>query len=288
MASTRAIKGKIKSVKSTQQITKAMNLVAASKLQRAKTLLTATRPYANEVKATIRKVVTSSKGISHPLMEERPIGKVLIIVLTGDRGLCGGFNVNVCKQAAELMKKHKNTEYSLIVVGTKGRDYFVRRNIKIRDVFSGISEKPFYDDAAIIGKMAIEAFMEKGVDEVYIVYSEFKSTITHEPTTLRLLPVEPLGFDEEPIKGAHSMCDYEPSPEAVLEYIIPKFVNTAIYGALVESGACEQGARMTSMDQATENAQQMIESYTLQFNRARQGAITQEITEIISGANALE
>ncbi len=286
MASMLKIKNRIRSVSSTQQITKAMNLVAASKLQKAKIQLINARPFFKETEAAIGRIVNNSKGMKHAFLEERPIKKTLVIVVTGDKGLCGGFNSNVSKEAKAIIDK--DAEGAIISIGTKGRDFFVRRKKTVLKTFTGISEIPFYTDAAEIGEMALDLYKKGEYDKVYLVYTEFKSAISYLPKTLTLLPVDTSSFKDEDASKARTLMSYEPDEAEVLDYVIPKYVNTVIYGALVESAASQLAARMTSMDSATENAENMISSLTLQFNRARQSAITQEITEIVSGSNALE
>lgn len=283
MASVRDLESRINSVSSTKQITKAMNLVAASKLQRAKARQSSTRPFFEETQRVIASVVNNSKGITHPYLVQRDGKNIAVIIVTSDRGLCGGYNANVSKEVLNFINE-KGSE-KMVVVGNKGRDYFKRRNKNIVSSVSGISEKPTYEDAARIGKTILDMYVNEEVDEVYIGYTEFISTISHEPKITKLLPVDTSEFEG---KASNSLMRYEPNEEEILSYIVPRYVNTIIYGALVESAACEQGARMTSMDNATENADEMISTLTLKKNRARQGAITQEITEIVSGASALE
>ena len=288
MALMRNIKRRIRSVGSTQQITKAMNLVAASKLQRAKNRLESARPFAEETMRVMTHIVGSSKGLSHPLLNERPVQNTAIILISGDRGLCGGYNTNISKEALRLWESLPNPR--LIVVGSKGRDYFRRRKKKAVRAYTGISEKPFYEDAAEIGHYTLDLFQSREVDEVYLVYTQFNSTISHTPTVKKLLPVdtEPLqtGVTEDKPRDL-AVMNYEPDEETVLGQVIPKYINTVIYGALTAASTCEQAAAMTSMDAATKNAEEMIDKLTLQYNRARQGSITQELTEIVAGANVL-
>jgi len=287
MASMRDIKNRIKSVGSTQQITKAMHLVATSKLQKSKSTLDITRPYFNEMRRLIGSIVTNTSGVVHPFFEDRYARNVLVVVMAGDRGLCGGYNVNICKKASAFMKECKH-EVSAVTVGTKARDYFRRRQRNIVKSYSGISEKPYYDDATDIVTNVVEAYTEGGVDEVWLAYTEFKSVLSHEPKLMKLLPVEKSAFEGvEGVKHGAPM-DYEPDSAAVLDFLFPKYLNTVMYGALVEASACELGARMTAMDSASSNADDMIDKLTFQFNRARQGAITQELNEIVGGASALE
>lgn len=287
MASMRDIKRRIKSVGSTQQITKAMNLVSASKLQKAKGELAKTKPFYEETFRVIGNVINNSKGIHHPYLEAKEGGKTLIILVTSDRGLCGGYNANINKLVAHFSEK-KDVEF--VIVGSKGRDYFKRRGGTIIKTHLGVSEKPTYEVAKTIGELALEQFVSGDFSEVYLAYTEFITTLSHEPKLRRLLPVDTSEFESENAEEENklSLMSYEPDEDEVLSYMVPKYINTTIFGGLIDSATCQQAARMTSMDSATENAYSMIDSLTLQYNRARQGAITQEITEIVSGANALE
>lgn len=287
MASMRDIKRRIKSVNSTQQITKAMNLVASSKLTRAKNRLMDTRPFFQETRKVIADVVNGSKGISHPYLEQREVKKKAVILITGDRGLCGGYNANVSKASMECIDDINNV--SAITVGSKGRDFLRRKGINIVESYTGISENPNYSHALKIGQLALDLFTNEEADEVYLAYTEFISTLTSEPKLIKLLPVDVNEFtNDDNADSNQALTIYEPDEEAVLEYVIPKYVNTVIFGAMVESAVCELGARMTAMDSATENASEMIDSLNLLYNRARQGAITQEITEIVGGSGVYD
>ncbi|MCC8097906.1 MAG: ATP synthase F1 subunit gamma, partial [Eubacterium sp.] len=264
-------------------ITKAMNLVASSKLNKAKARLEGTKPFAEETRKVIAEIGAAAGGLNNPLFAEDANGhKALIIVLTGDKGLCGGYNSNVCKEAQALCE---GKDAKLITVGTKGRDYFKRRPIPIDKSVVGISEHFNFGDAVALGERALRMYKEKEVDSVYLVSTKYISSISSAPKAIRLLPVNPKEFEGE--AKADSLVLYEPSEEAVLEYIVPKYVNTVIYGGLVEASVCELGARMTAMDAATDNAEEMLDSLNLLYNRVRQGAITNEITEIVNGSNAL-
>ncbi len=281
MASMRDIKRRIRSVNSTQQITKAMNLVASSKLTKAKNRLMDTRPFFKETRKVIAGVVGGSKGISHPFLEKRDVKRKAVILITGDRGLCGGYNMNVSKAAMSCIDDIDKV--SAITVGSKGREFFKRRGVNIIKSYTGVSENPTYSDALKIGQLALDLFTKEEADEVYLAYTEFISTISSEPKLIKVLPVDVNEFEND-ADSNQALTIYEPSEEAVLEYVIPKYVNTVIFGAMVESAVCELGARMTAMDSATENASDMIDSLNLLYNRARQGAITQEITEIVGGS----
>lgn len=286
MASMRDIKRRIKSVTSTQQITKAMNLVASSKLTRAKNRFKDTQPFFSHTRRAIAHIVKGSSGAAHPYLREREIKNTAVIVITGDRGLCGGYNTNVCKTALSVSDERE--ELGFITIGGKGRDYLKHRHQTILTSYRGISEKPQYDDAKIIGEKVLELYDKGEIDEVYLAYTEFISTISNEPRLIKLLPMDASDFEDEQIKPSTTLTIYEPSEEDVLNYIVPKYVNTILYGAMVESAACELSSRMTAMDSATENAAEMIDDLNLLYNRVRQGAITQEITEIVGGSNALE
>jgi len=281
MASMREIKRRISSVKSTQQITRAMNLVAASKLQRAKIQLDNLRPFVTETMRVLSSVTSFLTDSSSIYITGRPVKNSLIIAIAADRGLCGGYNVNLCKEAFKLVSEKDNEQ--LITVGTKARDYFRRRGKNIIRTYQGFSESPFYEDASEIGLLATDYYESGDSDEVYVVYTEFSSALNHTPTVKKLLPL-PV---EAGSSASSGFMDFEPNQSAILSHLVPKYVSTAIFGAMVESAACEQGARMTSMDSATKNSAELINKFTLQYNRARQDAITQELSEIVSGANAI-
>ncbi len=283
MASMRDIKRRIKSVNSTQQITNAMYLVASSKLNKAKARLEDTRPFFNETRQVIANIVNGSGNISHPYLDKREVKSTGVIVVTGDRGLCGGYNINVNKLAMSAIKNKENDK--VIAIGGKSKEYFKTR-ANVVEAFTNISENPTYEDALKVGRLALDMFTSGEVDEVYLAYTEFISTLASEPKLIKLFPLDVNDFknEEKETTSASALTIYEPSEEAVLEYVIPKYVNTVIYGAMVESAVCELGARMTAMDSATENAEEMIGMLNLVYNRARQSAITQEITEIVSGS----
>ncbi|MTI46863.1 MAG: ATP synthase F1 subunit gamma [Firmicutes bacterium] len=281
----RDIKRRIRSVTSTKQITKAMELVSSAKLRKARGKLEKTRPYFNTIVRSIQEILASSAGIKHPFLENREVKKSAYIVVTADRGLAGGYNGNVIKLAEEHAKDKKE-ESVIVAIGQKGKDHFTRRGYEVAGEFLHISENPQYYDAASIGNLVVELYKEKQVDEVFLVYTHFKSAISFEATTLKLLPAESIKDDVEQKRTA--LIEYEPSPEEVLSYLIPKYVQSAIYGALIEASASEQGARRNAMKSATDNAEEMIDDLQLSYNRARQATITQEIAEIVGGAEALK
>ncbi|MDR1643529.1 MAG: ATP synthase F1 subunit gamma [Clostridiales bacterium] len=277
MASMRAIKRRIRSVAGTQQITKAMNLVAASKLQRAAAKLESARPFFRDFKILAENAISGTQSTS-PYLKQRSGERLCVIVITGDRGLAGGYNVNVCKAAMALLDGKEGE--NVITVGVKGRDYFRRRRKRITRAYSGFSELPFYQDAQEIAMVALDLFDAGEVDEVHVAYTQFASTLSHIPTTQLLLPLK--------ASTGSGLMEFEPGEEAFIEQLIPKHISTQVYGAMLESSACEQSARMAGMDSATKNSSDLISKLTLSYNRARQDAITQELTEIVSGANALD
>lgn len=287
MASIRTIKRRIKSVHSTSQITKAMKLVSTAKMQKARRNVEETRPFFITMQKTISSVVHGSKGITHPYIKEREVKNTMYIVIASDRGLAGGYNSNVCKLALQHIGQKQNVK--LITIGKKTRDFFNRRKYSISNSYLGISENPKYAYAARVGETVLDLYNKEEIDEVYLVYTAFKSMIQQVPTVKKLLPVDVSEFKtDKESKEQDDVMIYEPSPEGVLEYVIPKYINSVIYGAMVESAASEQGARMTAMDSATENAMDIIERLTVEYNRARQASITQEITEIVGGSEALK
>ncbi len=281
MASLLDIKRRIKSVNSTMQVTKAMNLVASSKLTKARESFKDIKPFFDGTRQVIANIVGRVGITDNPFLQKREVKNTLVVTITGDRGLCGGYNSAVCKKAMEYI----SSSAKVLTVGTKGRDYFKHRNVNIVKSYKDMSEKPQYTDASIIGKKVSELFLSGDIDEVYLVYTEYISTISNQPKAIKLLPLDPDSFKQD---KTDTLSIYEPSEEEVLEYIVPKYINTILYGAMVESSVCELSSRMTAMDSATDNAADMIDTLNLHYNRARQGAITQEITEIVSGSNALE
>lgn len=287
MASMRDIKRRVKSVNSTQQITRAMYLVSSSKLTKARDRLEGTRPFFNETRKVIANIVNGSGSTNHRYLQNREVNSTGIIVITGDRGLCGGYNSNINKLALTAIKNKEKDK--VITIGGKSKEFFKRRANVVKS-FTNISEAPLYEDALEIGRLALDMFTSGEVDEIYLAYTEFVSTLTSEPKLIKLFPVDKNEFkQEETIKennepSSHALTIYEPDEEAILEYVIPKYLNTVLFGALVQSAVCELGARMTSMNSATDNAQDMIDSLNLIYNRARQSAITQEITEIVAGS----
>jgi F-type H+-transporting ATPase subunit gamma len=285
MANLRDIRKRIASVKSTQQITKAMQMVAASKLKRAQDGVVAARPYANKMSDVLASLALRTEAGKHPLLQRREEKNVELIVITSDRGLCGGYNHNVIK-ASEQFIAEKQGEYEnilLSVVGKKVRDYYRRqaREFSAEFLNPGTITFPYAEE---IGADVIERYVEKTTDAVYVVYTEFKSAMTQNVIVQKLLPVEPMELAEDEVAVEYI---YEPSEDELLVDILPRYVYTQLFRMLLESVASEHGARMTAMDSATSNAVEMVARLTLLYNRARQAAITTELMEIVSGAEAL-
>ncbi|MCL2426198.1 MAG: ATP synthase F1 subunit gamma [Oscillospiraceae bacterium] len=285
MSSMKAIKKRISSVNSTKKIMKAMNLVAASKLQKAKVRLDDIRPMYNDIKTVMENIRAGvSDDMNVPFADARKVKNVLYIVLTSDRGLCGSFNATVSKEALAYVEALKDKKAKIIAIGSKGWDYFRRRGKEIVHRCEGASEASSYIDAEEIGKMVADMYSSGEVDEVYIVYTHFESVLAHIPYIERLLPLRVVASDDFD-KTANTMS-YDPDISTFIKNAVPMYLSITIFGAMMESAVCEQASRMTSMDSATRNAEEIIDTLTLDFNRKRQGMITQEITEIVSGANA--
>lgn len=285
------IKRRIRSIGNIRQITKAMELVASVKMRKARELLGKTRPYFQSIEDAINDIIIhikedESREIDNEFINIREIKKTCYIIISADRGLAGSYNVNVIRAAQGDMDKRE--EKSIITVGQKSRDYFRKRDYDIDGEFIQISEDPTYADAKSIGKLCMELYTQGLVDEVYLVYTEFLSAISYNPRLTKLLPLEPKV--KKSVEGKPQITRfmlYEPSAEEILDYLIPKYIESMIYGALVESSASEQSARRVAMKNATDNAGDIIEDLQLEYHRARQDSITQEISEIVSGAEAL-
>ena len=286
MASMRDIKRRKSSIQSTQQITKAMKLVSTVKLQKAKLHAEATDPYFNHMYQTVTSILARSGNINHPYLTRGASDKIAVVVITSNRGLAGGYNSNIVKLITH--GDFKKEELDIYAVGAKGEELLTSKGYHIVESAPEMMEDPTYEDAAALCKRVLKAFTDGQVGEIYLAYTHFKNTVTQEAKLIKLLPVEldESGADEK--EDSNILMNFEPNPEEALELIIPKYVTSLFYGALVESFASENGARMQAMDSATSNAEDMISDLTLKYNRARQGSITQELTEIIAGANAIE
>ncbi|MEN8728338.1 MAG: ATP synthase F1 subunit gamma [Desulfuromonadales bacterium] len=290
MASLKDIKKRIGTVKNTQQITKAMKMVSAAKLRRAQDAVTAARPYADKMMDVLSSLALREDADSHHLLAERGKGKALVVLITGDRGLCGGFNTNISKAAERFIRANKDgyESYELLIVGRKGNDYLKRRAgmeiIKVHEHLVG-SGQVTYPTGAMLGQEVIDLYRSDEYDAVFLIYNAFQSAMTQIQKITQLLPIVPKEVDEN-IHVPEYL--YEPNATEVLQQILPKHIEVQIFRSLLESAASEHGARMTAMDSASKNASEMIGKLTLQYNRARQAAITKELMEIISGAESIK
>ncbi len=287
MASLKSIKKRIVSVKNTRQITKAMKMVSAAKLRRAQENVVAARPYARKLSEVLQSLAGNLEGDLHPLLEKREAKKLLLIVVTSDRGLCGGFNANLCKTAERFIRENKDVyeQVSLLTVGRKGYEFLKNRHAIYKNV-SNVLAKPNYQAAASLAQDVIEGFQNEEYDQVVLLFNAFRTVMSQDITFQQLLPVVPeekTVADEAPVEFI-----YEPSLGELLAEILPKNIEVQIFKATLESVAAEHGARMTAMDSASKNANEMIGKLTLQYNRARQAAITTELMEIISGAESIK
>jgi F-type H+-transporting ATPase subunit gamma len=288
MANLIDIRRRIRSVKNTQQITKAMKMVAAARLRRAQDRILATRPYALEIRKVIANLAAHAGELKHPLLEVRPEGRTLLVVVTGDKGLAGSFNANVLRRATERIPKLAGLE--LLLLGSKGVAFFRRRAFKVRKGYTTLFSNVTYAQAEEIAADLRDAYASGEYDAVHVVYNKFKSIIAQELTEERLLPI-PAGGEGAGAEAADGQTReylFEPSAEEILEELLPRYVTFQVYRILLESQAAEHAARMTASDSATKNAGEIIDRLTLRYNRARQAAITTELIEVVSGANALE
>jgi F-type H+-transporting ATPase subunit gamma len=283
MPSLLDIRRRIRSVKNTQQLTKAMKMVSAAKLRRAQERVMSARPYANQLRSVLASLTAKIENISHPLLEVRPEERILAVVVTADRGLCGGFNSNIIKAAQTFLVENVANDKRMFSVGRKGRDYFKRRTVNIVSEHVNFFSKLGVADAREISQQIIEMYTKAEVDAVYLIYNEFKSVIQQRIVVERLLPLA--GAE---VAATSSTVDYifEQPPQEMLNRLLPRYVEIQVYRALLESAAAEHGGRMAAMDAASRNAGEMIDSLTLNMNRIRQAAITREIIEVVSGAGA--
>ncbi len=284
MASMRDIKRRKGSIQSTQQITKAMKLVSTVKLQRAKQNAEKSQTYFHCMYQTVHSILRRTQNLEHKYLKSGETGKKAVIVITSNRGLAGGYNSNVVK----LITQGDLAGEDLVIyaIGKKGRDALAK-HYEIKADYSDVIEEPAYAEAMAISREVLSAFEKGEISEIYLAYTGFKNTVVHVPTLLKLLPVEISEENGEEQEEDHVLMNFEPEDEEALNLLIPKYITSLIYGGMVESIASENGARMQAMDSATSNAEEMIEDLTLLYNRARQGSITQELTEIIAGANAI-
>lgn len=284
MASMRDIKRRKGSIQSTQQITKAMKLVSTVKLQRAKQNAEKSQTYFHCMYNTVHSILRRTQNLEHKYLKSGESGKKAVIVITSNRGLAGGYNSNVIKLITQ--GELANEDLAIYAIGKKGKDALAK-NYEIRADYSDVIEDPVYAEAMKISKEVLSAFENGEISEIYLAYTGFKNTVAHIPTLLKLLPVEVSEEEETAQEDDPVMMNFEPEDEEALNLLIPKYITSLIYGGMIEAIASENGARMQAMDAATSNAEEMIEDLTLLYNRARQGSITQELTEIIAGANAI-
>jgi F-type H+-transporting ATPase subunit gamma len=280
---------RIRSVKNTQQITRAMKFVAAARLRRAQEAALAARPYAKELARVLRSIMSRIDQPEHPLLTHRPEEKILVIVLTGERGLAGAFNSNILRKANEFFRPNKGKKVSVIPVGKKGRDALKKADFSFAAEYVNVLAKVNFGTARDIASVVTELYAKEEVDSVYIVFSEFKTVMTPNLVQEKLLPVEAMRADEESAaekESAQVDYIYEEPKEKLLDKLLPRYIETQILRAMLESSAAEYAARMTAMESATKNAGEVIEALTLHMNKVRQAAITKEIIEIVSGASS--
>ncbi len=285
MASLREIKGRINSTKKTSQITKAMEMTSAAKWNRAVVNAKAFVPYMEKIQEVTASIAIGAGGVIHPMLQHRPVKKTGYIVMTSDSGLAGAFNSNVIRKVHQaIQSRHKsNDEFAIIAIGRVARDYFTKRGMNVVLEIIGVPAQPNFADIQDMTRSTVGMFSDGTFDELYVYYSHYLSAISQEVAEKKLLPLSDLSTSHKLIS-----YEFEPSAEEILEVLLPQYAESLIYGALLDSKASEHAARMTAMRNATDNAKELINHYTLVFNRARQAAITQEITEIVGGAAALE
>ncbi|GGF21932.1 ATP synthase gamma chain [Halobacillus andaensis] len=287
MASLRDIKGRITSTKKTKQITKAMEMVSASKLNKAEQNARSFVPYSEKIQEVVASIAAGGGDASHPMLEARDVKRTGYLVITSDRGLAGAYNSSVLRKVYQQIRQHHNSaeEYTLITMGRIGRDFFRKRNMPVDKDITGIADQPDFADIKDIASETVQLFTDGEIDQLYIYYNHYVSAITQEVTEKKVLPLTNLNPEG---KAGTSSYEYEPDEEEILEVLLPQYAESLIYGALLDGKASEHAARMTAMKSATDNADELIGDLSLSYNRARQAAITQEITEIVGGAAALE
>ena len=289
MATLRDIQRRIRSVQSTQKITRAMKLVAAAKLRRAQERIVSARPYANKMAELLSNLVSGqgSEGAAHPLLEQREGPRRQIVIITADKGLAGAFNSNIIRRSLEFVRSSNTTELTLVVVGRKARDFYRRRQFTIKRDMIGFWDKLAYSHAQELADYFMAQYLEGEVDEVHLIYNEFRSVAVQRPVRVQLLPIPKTEATSTEPEAAVDYI-YEPSPEAILGDLLPRHVRMQVYRALMESLAGEYGARMTAMEAATKAAKDMINILSIQYNKARQEKITKELLDIVGGAEALK
>lgn len=288
MPTLRDIKRRIRAVNNTRQITKAMKMVAAAKLRKSQARMLELRPYAEKMAVVLRDIAVVSEGEVHPLLIVRPRKTVEVVTIASDRGLCGSFNTNILKAASTFISETRTDGFNVSIscVGKKASDYFKKRDITLRQAWTGFSGRIAYSNAQEVASNITEAYIGEIIDEVFLIYNEFRSVLRQKVSIVRLLPLSSMESGKE--AGAADTGLYEPSQEEVFERLLPKNVEIQIFRALLESQASEEAARMTAMGNATQNANDMIAKLTLQYNKARQNTITKELMDIIGGVEALK
>ncbi|MFQ5767717.1 MAG: ATP synthase F1 subunit gamma [Acidobacteriota bacterium] len=284
MASTRDLRRRIRSVKNTEQLTRAMKMVAAARLRRSQERILSARPYAHKMRDLLKRLAARTEILHHPLLEDQGDEQIELLVVTSDRGLCGSFNASIIRQTEEYLKERGDRQVRLHLVGRKAGDYFKRRRHPIHKIYVDIFRNFRFERAREIGGDMIERFIRAELDGVYMIYNQFKSALQQNVVVEKLLPLRRI----DPSEGAAGPDYlYEPDPRALLDALLPLSVNVQLWAALLESNAAENGARMAAMDAASKNARELIDTLTLKMNRIRQAGITTEIIEVVSGANAL-
>jgi F-type H+-transporting ATPase subunit gamma len=284
MASTREIRRRIRGVKNIKQVTRAMNMIAAARLRRAQTKAESARPYAERLTEILRDVLATGTGARHPLLEQRELRRIGLVLVTSDRGLAGGFNAMMVREATAFLRR-KTAETEMLTVGKKGRDFFRLRGVRIAQHFQQPSREVRLEELGAVSKRVISDYSSGQYDQIFLGYSRFVSVLRSQPVVVQLLPLEKPAEANEQRATAYQ---FEPSAEELLNTLLPQYVEVVIYRALVESLASEQAARMVAMKAATDSASDMIDNLTREYNRARQASITKEILEVVSGAEALE
>ncbi|ENH97968.1 F0F1 ATP synthase subunit gamma [Gracilibacillus halophilus YIM-C55.5] len=287
MASLRDIQKRIGSTQKTKQITKAMHMVSASKLNKAEEFAKSYEPYNKKIREVVASIAGSDSDAEHPMLETREVKKTAYFVITSDRGLAGPFNSGILREVYQtIQKRHQSQdEYAIIVVGRVGRDFFKKNGMPILKEITGLSDQPNFSDIKDLTAETVQLFIDEEIDQLELFFNHFVSAISQEVTSKKLLPLTDLA---EEVSDNSSTYEYEPNQQEILNVLLPQYAESLIFGSLLDSKASEHASRMTAMQNATDNADELIDDLTLQYNRARQAAITQEITEIVSGAAALE
>ncbi|EGQ3648670.1 F0F1 ATP synthase subunit gamma [Staphylococcus pseudintermedius] len=288
MASLKEIDSRIKSTKKTKQITNAMNMVSSSKLRKAEKNAMTFRPYMEKMKDAITAIAGSNRVSSHPMLNERPVKRVGYMVITSDRGLAGAYSANVLKKMIRDIELRHNSpeEYRIIVLGQIGATFLQNRGYQLENTLTDIPDQPAFKTIQAIGKRAIDLYVDEQIDELHIYYSHYVSVIENKPSSKKLLPLSP--EDSSLGHGAMATYEFEPDKDAILKILLPQYIESLIYGTILDAKASEHASRMNAMKNASDNATEMIDDLSLQYNRARQAAITQQITEIVGGSAALE